>query len=233
MMGEFWTVLGLGVTIIGLLLATAAVLMMPQGREFFASVSRSRAVAPSRDIVTEHEDADLLIGRTLIVAQRNADDLERAAQARAQEIVADAEAIANSVLQSAHDEASRLLQQSLDEANVILGSATQQVTTWSTLLATEADRMVRSAYGAFLGAQRSVEQTVKSLPSELDRRMADWAQELHDRTQEATALPSSGPVQVVDSHSTSLMRSFAAADGTPLMIGDHVTVTASSKNGHS
>jgi vacuolar-type H+-ATPase subunit H len=234
-MGEFWTVLGLGVTTIGLLLTVAAIFLTPWGRRFFASspsTSRSRAVAPSKDIVAEDKDADLLIGRTLMVAQKHADDLERAAQARAQEIVADAEAVANSVLQSARDEASQILQKSRDEAGAILGAAKQQATAWLTLLANEADRMVLSAYGAFREAQRSVEQTLKSFPSELERRTADWVRGSPDVTQEATVPPSNGSAPVVDPHGIAPMRSFASADGTPLTLGAHATAIPASKNGH-
>jgi hypothetical protein len=231
--GGFWTILGLGVTTIGLLLAAAVVLGTPRGREFFASISRSSAVAPSKDIVAEHEDAESLIGRTLIVAQRHADDLEQAAQARAQEIVAEAEAIASSILQSAREGASQILQQSRDDADAILGSAKQQATAWLTLLTTEADRMVLSAYGAFREAQRSVKHAVESLPSKLERRVADWAKDLPDKTQAATVPPSSGQAPVVDRHSTDAVRLFGSTDETPLALGTHVTVTASSKNGHS
>ena len=202
-MGVPWTVIGLAIVIVGLLTVLAASLFSRRRGLPASSPGTLGGVAGAS---VGPEDADSLIGRTLLVAQKNADDLERAAQKRADEIVANAEALANNILQSAHTEASQILQRTRDEANAIIGSTKQHTTGWLTLLKTETERMVLSAYTAFREAQRSVEQNVKSFPSELERYVADWAAGLPDERQEASALPANG-APAVDSHAGDLVRS--------------------------
>jgi hypothetical protein len=155
-----------------------------------------------------------LIGRTLITAQKNADDLERAAQARANEIVANAEAIANNVLHSARDEAAQILQKTRDETEAVIGAARQKATAWLTVLEAEAEQMVLHAYGAFREAQRSVEQAVKVFPSNLEHRAAQWT----NGEQDSSVPPSIETVLTSPPHTGDLTRSFALTHlitGTP------------------
>jgi hypothetical protein len=219
-MGGLWTIVGLGLVIAGLLMASGAFLYTAWGREF-----RARASAASQEhapaavdsmVPSEHKDtasdhSDLLIGRTLITAQKNADDLERAAQARANEIVANAEAIANNVLQSARDEAARILQKTRDETEAVVGAARQKATAWLTVLEAEAEQMVLHACGVFREAQRSVEQAVKFFPSNLEHRAAEWTNGMHGAP-DSSVPPSIGTVLTSPPHTGDLTRSFALTD---------------------
>ena len=248
-MGDTWTMVGFAAVAVGAFIASAAILSTVLGRKVLASSARTSATVsvaqPERaslggtsllskltGTASKHEDADLLIGRTLIVAQRNASEIEQAAQARANEIVANAEAMASNLLQSARDDASQIVQKTRGESDAILASARQQAAAWSALLKTEADRLVFNAYMAFREAQRSVEQDVKALPSELQRRVADWAADPSNGTQETSAPPSSPDAQVMDL-TLGLAPSPASMDGVPVTLNADVAVALPSKNGHT
>jgi len=217
-MGGLWTVVGLGLVIAGLLMASGAFLYTVWGREFRARASAAsqghapaavNSMVPSEQKDTASDHSDLLIGRTLITAQKNADDLERAAQARANEIVANAEAIANNVLQSARDEAAQILQKTRDETEAVVGAARQKATAWLTVLEAEAEQMVLHAYGAFREAQRSVEQAVKVFPSNLEQRAAEWTNGVPHGAQASSVPPSIETVLTSPPHTGDLTRSFA------------------------
>jgi hypothetical protein len=218
-MGGLWTVIGFGLIIAGLLMASGAFLYTVWGREFLArAASQEHAPAavnsmmPSKHKDSASDHSDLLIGRTLITAQKNADDLERAAQARANEVVADAEAIANNVLQSARDEAAQILQKTRDEAEVVMGAARQKATAWLTVLEAEAEQMVLHAYGAFREAQRSVEQAVKVFPSSLEHHAAEWTRGVPHSAQDSSIPPSIQTVLTSPPDTGDLTRSFALTD---------------------
>lgn len=247
-MGDTWTMVGFATVAAGAFIASAAILFTLWGRKPLAPASTSAtftAAQPERvflrgtslvsklvGTLPKREDADLLIGRTLIVAQRNAAEIERAAQARADEIVANAEATASNLLQAARDDASLIAQKTRGEADAVLVSAKQRVAAWSALLKSETDRMVLGAYMAFREAQRSVEQDVKALPSELERRVADWTTTQSDGTQEISVPLSGLHAQAMDP-TVALARGLAPADEVPVTLNADIAVATPAKNGHT
>jgi vacuolar-type H+-ATPase subunit H len=125
----------------------------------------ARAGRPSTD---PQEDPESLIGRTLLAAQRSAEDVLRGAQARADEIIRNAEAIAHELVQASHVEAAATLQKARDEADASVASARQKTAAWLAQLEAETNRVVADAQQAFRQAQQSVEQRVAAFPSRLE-----------------------------------------------------------------
>jgi hypothetical protein len=230
--GGLWTAVGLAFVILGLLIASGAVLFSLWGREGLAAArarwrapagpssenqaaSGARAARLENGAAAEQEEADLLIGRTLLIAQRNADEIERAAHARAEQIVANAEASAKSLMESARVEASELLHAAREERDRLAATGREKAAAWAALVQVEADRMVLSAYGALRDAQRSIEQTVKAFPAELDRRLADWATSLPSPKDAAASV--SGGVPADEPHPAGPDRSEAVLGAEPAL----------------
>lgn len=130
-----------------------------------------RAADPRGIDYREHE---ALFARTLLTAQKTAEDLVRNAQAEAQDIIARAEAAAAETARVSRKNASEIIQKAQGDADVIVASAKQKTTAWLALLQAEADRLAVDAHHAFQGAQRAVEQNVATLAARFERRMAEW-----------------------------------------------------------
>lgn len=122
----------------------------------------------------DYRDQEALFARTLLTAQKTAEDLVRNAQAEAYEILARAEAAANETARASRKNASEILQKAQQDADLIVASAKRNATAWLTLVQAEADKLAAEAHQAFQGAQRSVAENAASLASRLERRMAEW-----------------------------------------------------------
>ena len=258
----FWSVLGLAVLVVGVLITSAAIFIVLRGHASLVPMLRSRfkqsAAAfrvtassdeetPSRqpaaagaDVVSATSAAapsmdrvESLIGRALLAAEKSAEAVMRAAQAKADEIIGNAETIAHDVMQASCSEASEILQKAREEADVIMGATKQQATASLALLQTETDRLVLDAHQAFRQAQRSVEQSVASFSSRLERHAAEHVAGLADGNQDASVPLSNDRRPAIDPHGTDLVRSFALADAEGIMLGAGVAATPPAKNGQN
>jgi hypothetical protein len=215
-------------------MASAAIYLTLRGRAFPASSpgaspavpfapSAERGIFPSTSVsalggnAMRHEDADSLIGRTLLTAQKSAEEVERTAQVRANATVAEAEAVADNILRSAHDEASGILQNARGEADQIVGTAKEKATAWLTLLQAEADRMVLH---------------IKLVQSGLERWATEWAAGSQDGNPEASPQSERGHTPAIDQRGVDLARSFPSGDGASDARRDGLAVAAATKNGH-
>jgi vacuolar-type H+-ATPase subunit H len=122
----------------------------------------------------DYREHEALFARTLLTAQKTAEDLVRNAQAEAQDIIARAEAAAAETARVSRKNASEIIQKAQGDADVIVASAKQKATAWLALLQAEADKLAVDAHHAFQGAQRAVEQNVATLAARFERRMAEW-----------------------------------------------------------
>ncbi|HLY21221.1 MAG TPA: hypothetical protein VKT83_02030 [bacterium] len=122
----------------------------------------------------DYREHEALFARTLLTAQKTAEDLVRNAQAEAQDIIARAEAAAAENVRVSRKNASEITQKAQGDADVIVASAKQKATAWLALLQAEADKLAVDAHHAFQGAQRAVEQNVATLAARFERRMAEW-----------------------------------------------------------
>jgi hypothetical protein len=122
----------------------------------------------------DYREHEALFARTLLTAQKTAEDLVRNAQAEAQDIIARAEAAAAETARVSRKNASEVIQTAQGDADVIVASAKQKATAWLALLQAEADKLAVDAHHAFQGAQRAVEQNVATLAARFERRMAEW-----------------------------------------------------------
>jgi vacuolar-type H+-ATPase subunit H len=158
----------------------AAPQIAPDPAPAAASVSVPAAPASRRALNAvgqpgaDYRDPEALFARTLLTAQKTAEDLVRNAQLEAQDIITKAETAASDTARTSRKNASEVLQKAQQDADVIVSSAKQKATAWLTLLQAEADKLVADAHQTFQGAQRSVEQNVASLASRFERRMAEW-----------------------------------------------------------
>jgi cell division septum initiation protein DivIVA len=122
----------------------------------------------------DYHGQEALFGRTLLTAQKTADDLIGNAQAEAQDILARAEATAAETLRASRKNASEILQKAQQDADVIVESAKQKAAAWLGLLQAEADHLAADAHQAFEDAQRTVEHKIATLTARFERRMAEW-----------------------------------------------------------
>jgi cell division septum initiation protein DivIVA len=122
----------------------------------------------------DYREHEALFARTLLTAQKAAEDLVRNAEAEAQDIIAQAEAAAAETARASRKNASETIQQAQGDADIIVASAKQKATAWLALLQAEADKLAVDAHQAFQGAQRTVEQNVATLAARFERRMAEW-----------------------------------------------------------
>jgi vacuolar-type H+-ATPase subunit H len=137
-----------------------------------APAPTARGAAGPRGI--DYREHEALFARTLLTAQKTAEDLVRNAQAEAQDIIARAEAAAAENVRVSRKNASEITQKAQGDADVIVASAKQKATAWLALLQVEADKLAADAHHAFQGAQRAVEQNVATLAARFERRMAEW-----------------------------------------------------------
>lgn len=136
----------------------------------------------------DSREQEALFARTLLTAQKTAEDLVRNAQADAQEIIARAEAAAAETARAGRKNAADIVQKAQQDADVIVASAKQKAAAWLALLQAEADKLAAEAHQAFQGAQRTVEQNVASLSARFERRMAEWEADPWERQRAAAAL---------------------------------------------
>ena len=122
----------------------------------------------------DYREQEALFARTLLTAQKTADELVRNAKLEADEILAKAEAAASETARVSRKNATEITQTAQQDADLIVSSAKQKAAAWLSLLQAEADKLTADAHEAFQGAQRSVEQHVASLTSRFERRMAEW-----------------------------------------------------------
>lgn len=118
-------------------------------------------------------EQEALIARTVLTAQRTADDLVQRAQAEADEIVGKAETIATEIVQASCRNASEILGKARQDADVMVEIAQQKGTAWLALLRAEADDVIADAHQRFDQAQRSVAQSVASLTARLETCLAE------------------------------------------------------------
>jgi vacuolar-type H+-ATPase subunit H len=117
----------------------------------------TQAVAAQTAANGDHREQEALFARTLLTAQKTAEDLVRNAQAEAEQILAKARR----------------------DADLIVQTTDQQAAAWLAQLRAEADRLVADAHQAFLSAQRSVEQSVDLFDSSRPAfRVPDWGGDL-------------------------------------------------------
>jgi cell division septum initiation protein DivIVA len=183
--------LGIDVVFAGVVIALAGIFLTPmrgvvlratrpggRGQEP-AAVSEMQAepaaAAPAgADPRVDYREREALFARTLLTAQKTAEDLVRNAQAEAQDIIARAEAAAAETARASRKNASEVIQKAQGDADIIVASAKQKATAWLALLQAEADKLAVDAHQAFQGAQRTVEQNVATLAARFERRMAEW-----------------------------------------------------------
>jgi len=136
----------------------------------------------------DYREHEALFARTLLTAQKTAEDLVRNAQAEAQDIIARAEAAAAETARASRKNASEIIQKAQGDADLIVASAKQKATAWLALLQAEADKLAVEAHQAFQGAQRTVEQNVATLAARFERRMAEFDADPWEQQRAAAAL---------------------------------------------
>ncbi|HEV2283784.1 MAG TPA: hypothetical protein VGX75_15475 [bacterium] len=191
--------LGVDVVFAGVVIALAGIFLTPmrgvvfparrpaeRGQEPAAAAPAGAAPQPAKPVAkpamkaldadprVDYREHEALFARTLLTAQKTAEDLVRNAQAEAQDIIARAEAAAAETARASRKNASETIQKAQSDADVIVASAKQKATAWLALLQTEADKLAVDAHQAFQGAQRTVEQNVATLAARFERRMAEW-----------------------------------------------------------
>ena len=122
----------------------------------------------------DYREQEALFARTLLTAQKTADELVRNAKLEAQDLLAKAETAASEATRLSRKNATEITQAAQQDADLIVASAKQKAAAWLALLQAEADKLTADANEAFQGAQRSVEQHVASLTARFERRMAEW-----------------------------------------------------------
>jgi len=136
----------------------------------------------------DYREQEALFARTLLTAQKTAEDLVRNAEAEAQDIIARAEAAAAETARASRKNASEIIQTAQGDADIIVASAKQKATAWLALLQAEADKLAVDAHQAFQGAQRAVEQNVATLAARFERRMAEWDADPWEQQRAAASL---------------------------------------------
>lgn len=128
---------------------------------------RAELTAAQQCTAAYHAD-ELLIGRTLVTAQKMAEELQRTAQTGAEEILAKAETIANDVVQTGCRNASDIMRKAQQESDDMLRDAKERATALLDLLRREAGQLAADAHETFERARRSVEQDITSATSRID-----------------------------------------------------------------
>lgn len=146
--------------------------MAPQAVAEPAPAAAASAVPGAAN--TDYREHEALFARTLLTAQKTAEDLVRNAQAEAQTIIRIAETEADDIVRAGRRNASEVLLKAQQDADVIVESAKHKAAAWLAALQAEADKLAIDAHRAFQGAQRSVEQNVASLAARFENRVAEW-----------------------------------------------------------
>jgi hypothetical protein len=170
-------IVGISVVAAGAMLALAGVLLTPARGVVVRAVAIGRrrnagapapvetqreaaepAAVPAAAAGTDYREHEALFARTLLTAQKTAEDLVRNAQAEAEQILAKAKR----------------------DADLIVRTTDQQAAAWLAQLRAEADTLVADAHQAFLLAQRSVEQDVEAFNASRPAfRVPDLGADLH------------------------------------------------------
>lgn len=196
-MGNLLDSVGLGIAFAGVVIGLAGVFLTPM-RGVLANGLRSRLgrrtagppvettpaqdphPAPARaakvraaasDSAAREQEA--LFARTLITAQRAAEDLVRKAQGEAQEIIEQAHTTASDIVGAGRRNVSEMLQKAGQDAEQIVAAANERAAARLVLLQAEIEQLVVDAHQAFEDAQRSVQQSAASLTSRWDLYTAD------------------------------------------------------------
>jgi len=193
-MGGPFDSLGLGLAVAGAVIILAGLFLTPM-RDVILGRTSLRADLPApqpadapqpegswvpkpdpavRDKRADYREQEALFARTLLTAQKTAEELVRNAKMEAQDILAKAEAAANEATRVSRKNAAEITQTAQQDADLIVASAKQKAAAWLALLQAEADTLAADAHEAFQGARRSVEQHVASLTARFERRMAEW-----------------------------------------------------------
>lgn len=151
------------------------------------SMQAQKAPLPADLQGVDYKEHEALFARTLLTAQKTAEDLVRNAEIEAQAIIARAEAAAAETARAGRKNASDIIQKAQQDADLIVASAKQKATAWLALLQAEADKLAAEAHQAFRGAQHTVEQNVASLAARFERRMAEWEADPWERQRAAAA----------------------------------------------
>ncbi|HKX18923.1 MAG TPA: DivIVA domain-containing protein [bacterium] len=140
------------------------------------------ALGPAEQRTANYREQEALFARTLLTAQKTAEDLVRNAQLEAEEITARAEASAAETTRASRKNAAEIVQKAERDADLIVASAKKKAAASLALLQVEADKLAAEANQAFQVAQRAVEQNVTTLSARLERRMAEWNGEPWERS---------------------------------------------------
>lgn len=140
------------------------------------------ALGPAEQRTANYREQEALFARTLLTAQKTAEDLVRNAQVEAEEITARAEAAAAETARASRKNAAEIVQKAEQDADLIVASAKKKAAASLALLQVEADKLAAEANQAFQVAQRAVEQNVTTLSARLERRMAEWNGEPWERS---------------------------------------------------
>ena len=140
------------------------------------------ALSPGEQRAADYREQEALFARTLLTAQKTAEDLVRNAQLDAEEIAARAEAAAAETARASRKNAAEIVQKAEQDADLIVASAKKKAAASLALLQVEADKLAAEAHQAFQNAQRTVEQNVTSLGARFDRRIAEWNGEPWERS---------------------------------------------------
>lgn len=142
-------------------------------RDATEQVETLRAELTAAEECTAAYRADeMLIGRTLVMAQKMAEELQRTAQADAKEILGKAETIANDIVQTGCRNASDIMRRAQQESDAMVRAAKEYATELLDLVRREAGRLATDAQETFQRARRSVEQDIASTTSRLDAHIA-------------------------------------------------------------
>lgn len=140
------------------------------------------ALSPPEQRAADYREQEALFARTLLTAQKTAEDLVRNAQLEAQEITERAEAAAAETARASRKNAAEIIQKAQQDADLIVASAKKKAAASLALLQVEADKLAAEAHQAFQDAQRTVEQNVTSLSARFERRMTEWHGEPWERS---------------------------------------------------
>lgn len=132
-----------------------------------AETLRSELTAAEQCTAAYYAD-EMLIGRTLVRAQKMAEELQRTAQAEAEEILGKAETIANDIVQTGCRNASETMRKAQQESDAMVQAAKENATELLDLVRRETRRLAVDAHETFQRAHRSVEQDIATAASRLD-----------------------------------------------------------------
>jgi DivIVA protein len=118
-------------------------------------------------------EQEALFARTLVTAQKTAEDLVAKAKAEAQVILEHAQTTANDIVGAARRNASETVQSAEQQAEVIVAAANEKAMARLAMLQAEVQRLVVDAHQVFQGAQRVVQQNIASVSSRLDQLAAN------------------------------------------------------------